>query len=95
MITPIVRQTLLCGLAGAVFAKVYFSGLSWNVQLYVDEGIGLRAGAVHVGRLLLAASMFTLCAMIGAAPLLASFAAFLAMRLIILRRFTLADEVPR
>jgi hypothetical protein len=52
----------------------------------------MKAMTLHLSRLFTAAAMFTLCAKIGAAPLLASFAAFQAMRLIILKRFKPAFE---
>jgi hypothetical protein len=92
MMTPTAIRSVLCGLAGAIFAVAYFSGLAWNVRLYARDGIGMKAMTLHLSRLFTAAAMFTLCAKIGAAPLLASFAAFQAMRLIILKRFKPAFE---
>ena len=75
---------------GALIGAAYFAALAWNVRLYAGQGAGWQALLFHLARLALAVAAFTLCARQGAAPLLASFAGFLALRMIAVNRYPLA-----
>lgn len=77
---------------GALVGAAYFAALGWNVRLYADHGAGWKALLLHLARLALAVAALTLCARQGAAPLLASFAGFLAIRTISVNRYSLALE---
>ena len=75
-----VLAVAMYGLLGAVLGLVYFSGLGWNVRLYVSGDTRCKALAVHVVRLVGIIGIFTLCARQGAAALLTNLAGFLAVR---------------
>ena len=75
---------------GGLIGAAYFAALAWNVRLYTDNGAGWSALLLHLTRLVVAVAAFTLCARQGAAPLLASFGGFLAIRTISVNRYRLA-----
>jgi len=77
---------------GALIGAAYFAALGWNVRLYAGDGAGWQALLLHLSRIAFAIAALTLCARQGAAPLLASFAGFLATRTISVHRFKLAIE---
>ena len=73
---------------GSLIGAGYFTALAWNVRLYVDRSHGMQALLVHLLRLVLAVAAFTLCARQGAAPMIASFVGFLAIRTITINRYS-------
>jgi len=77
---------------GALMGAAYLAALGWNVRLYAAHGGGCKALLLHLSRLALAVAAFTLCARQGAAPMLASFAGFFAIRTISISRFGLVPE---
>ena len=83
------------GALGALIGAAYFAALGWNVALYVGHEAGWKALLLHLSRLAVAVVAFTLCVRQGAAPLLASFAGFLAIRTISLKHYGLVAERDR
>ncbi len=77
---------------GALIGAAYFAALGWNVRLYAGQGAVWKALMLHLARLAVAVAAFTLCARQGAAPLLVSFAGFLAIRMISVNHYRLAIE---
>lgn len=77
---------------GSLIGAGYFGALAWNVRLYVGHTYGRQALLVHLLRLAVAGAAFTLCARQGAAPMIASFMGFLAIRTITINRYGLAAE---
>lgn len=75
---------------GALIGAAYFAALGWNVRLYADRGAGLSALLLRLARLVVAVAVFMHFAKQGAAPLLASFAGFFAIRTISVNRYLLA-----
>ena len=75
---------------GALIGMAYFAALAWNVRLYIGHGAGRNALLLHLLRLAVAVAAFTLCARQGAAPILASFAGFMAIRTISVNHYRLA-----
>jgi F1F0 ATPase subunit 2 len=67
----------------------YFAALAWNVRLYTGHGVGRNALLLHLSRFAVAVAAFTLCARQGAAPMLASFGGFLAIRAISVNHYRL------
>jgi F1F0 ATPase subunit 2 len=92
MIGVVVLRIILYAALGALIGASYFAALAWNVQLYTGHGVGWDALLLHLARLAVAVAAFALCARQGAAPLLASFAGFLAIRTISVNRYRLALE---
>jgi len=92
MIEVIVLRIVPYAILGALIGAAYFAALGWNVRLYVDNGAGWKSLLLHLSRLAAAVAAFTFCARQGAAPLLASFAGFLALRTISINRYRLAFE---
>ena len=90
MIEAIILRTVSYAVLGALIGAAYFSALGWNVRLYADNGAGFSALLLHLARLVVAVAAFTLCAKQGAAPLLASFVGFFAIRMISVNRNLLA-----
>ena len=90
MIEVIILRVVPYAVVGALIGSAYFAALGWNVRLYSDNGAGLSALLLHLARLVVAVAAFTLCARQGAAPLLASFAGFLAIWTISVNRYRLA-----
>jgi F1F0 ATPase subunit 2 len=90
MIETIISCVVPYAALGVLIGAVYFAALAWNVKLYADHGAGLSALLLHLARIVVAVVTFTLCARQGAAPLLASFAGFLAVRTISVNRSRLA-----
>ncbi len=90
MIGAIVLHTVPYAVMGTMIGVAYFAALGWNVRLYADRGAGLNALLLHLARLVVAVAVFTLCAKQGAAPLLASFVGFVAIRTISVNRYLLA-----
>ncbi len=86
MIDLILVRVLPYAALGALLAVAYFSALGWNVRLYVDYGAGWSALLVHIMRLLLIGAAFTLCARLGAFPLLSSVVGFQMMRMAAVNR---------
>ena len=80
MIGVVVVRMAAYAALGALIGMAYFAALAWNVRLYTGHGAGRNALLLHLSRLAVAAAVFTLCAMQGAAPLLANFAGFVAIR---------------
>jgi F1F0 ATPase subunit 2 len=85
----IVRMAVYVAL-GALIGMVYFAALAWNVRLYTGHGAGRNALLLHLARFAVAVAAFTLCARQGAAPMLASFGGFLAIRTIAVNHYRLA-----
>lgn len=85
-------RVLLYGVLGAVLGVAYFSALGWNVRLYVDHGAGWSAVLIHLMRLLVIGTAFTLCVRHGAFPLLSSVAGFQMIRAAAVRQQTRALE---
>ncbi len=80
-------STLVGGALGALTGVAYFAALGWNVRLYARPHPGWAAGAAHLARFALAALCFAAIARDGGAvALLASFAAFLVVRRVAIRR---------
>jgi len=77
---------------GALIGAAYFAALRWNVRLYVGHRARWKTLPLHLSRLGVAVAAFTLCARQGATPLLASFAGFLAVRMISVNRYGLVAE---
>ena len=90
MIGAIVLRIAPYAVLGTLIGVAYFASLGWNVRLYADRGAGLSALLLHLARLVVAVAAFTLCAKQGAAPLLASFVGFFAIRMISVNRYLLA-----
>ncbi len=90
MIELIVLRVVPYAALGALIGAAYFAALGWNVRLYTDNGAGWKSLLLHLARLVVAVAAFTLCARQGAAPLLISFAGFLAIRTISVSRYRLA-----
>lgn len=90
MIEIIASRVVPYAVIGGLIGAAYFAALAWNVRLYTDNGAGLSALLLHLTRSVVAVAAFTLCARQGAAPLLASFGAFLAIRTISVNRYRLA-----
>jgi F1F0 ATPase subunit 2 len=72
---------------GSLIGAGYFAALAWNVRLYVCGADVLQGVLIHLLRLAAAVAAFTLCARQGAAPMLASFVGFLAIRTITIHRY--------
>ncbi|MDG5494276.1 ATP synthase subunit I [Niveispirillum sp. BGYR6] len=73
-------------LTGAGFGWLFFRLLAVNSRLYTAGRVG-PATALHVGRLAGAVLLFVALARLGgAAPLLAAFVGFLAIRPLLIRR---------
>jgi len=72
-------------LAGFVFGLGYFHSLRGVVGLHV-RGRALKAIALQLVRVVIAAAFFVMIARAGFAPLLTSFLGFLASRSIVLHR---------
>jgi F1F0 ATPase subunit 2 len=77
---------------GSLIGTGYLAALAWNVRLYVGLGGGLKALLLHLLRLAVAVAALTLCARQGAAPMIASFVGFLAIRMISVTHYRLAIE---
>jgi len=77
---------------GSLIGAGYFAALAWNVRLYVSHGGGLKALLLHLSRLAVAVVALTLCARQGAAPMIASFVGFMAIRMISVSHYGLATE---
>ena len=77
---------------GALVGAACFTALGWNVRLYTGRGPGWSALLLHLSRLGAVVAAFTLCARQGAAPLLATFAGFLAVRTVLVGRHSFAPE---
>ena len=92
MIGVVVLRIVPYAALGALVGAAYFAALGWNVRLYAGHGAGWKALLLHLSRFGVAVAAFTLCARQGAAPLLASFAGFLAMRTISVNYYRLALE---
>ncbi|MGO9263553.1 MAG: ATP synthase subunit I [Candidatus Binataceae bacterium] len=90
MIRLIVLHTAPYVALGVLIGVGYFAALGWNVRLYAGHGAGWRALLFHLSRLAVAVVAFTLCAKQGAAPLLASFAGFLAARAVSINHYRVA-----
>jgi F1F0 ATPase subunit 2 len=82
MIGSAVLRIVPYGALGGFIGAIYFAALAWNVRLYTGHGSGWKALLLHLSRLSVAITGFTLCARHGAAPVLASFAGFLLIRTI-------------
>jgi len=87
MIRVIVLRMAPYAALGGLIGVIYFVALAWNVRLYAGHGAGWRALIFHLSRLAVAVVAFTLCAKQGAAPLLASFAGFLATRAVSINHY--------
>jgi len=85
------RVASYCAL-GALLGAVHFSMLSLNVRLYAGSGPGFSAALLHLARLLLTATVLTLCARQGASPLLSSVVGFELVRKIAINQATLAFD---
>jgi hypothetical protein len=72
--------------AGVLFGLLYFAGLRRAVECYVGSGNAGRALAFTLARIGGVVAFLTIAAWLGALPLLAAFAGFLAARAIVLRR---------
>lgn len=95
MIGVVVVRMAAYGAVGALIGTAYFAALAWNVRLYTGHGAGRNALVLHLSRLAVAVAAFTLCARQGAAPMLASFAGFLAIRTILVNHYRLAlQRIP-
>jgi len=92
MIGAVVLRIAPYAALGALVGAAYFAALGWNVRLYAGHGAGWKALLLHFSRLAAAVAAFTLCARQGPAPLLASFAGFLAARTISVNHYRLALE---
>ena len=90
MIAVAVVRMAAYGALGALIGMAYFAALAWNVRLYIGHGAGRNALLLHLLRLAIAVAAFTLCAKQGAAPMLASFVGFLAIRVISVNHYRLA-----
>ena len=90
MIGLVVVRMAAYGALGALIGMAYFAALAWNVRLYIGHRTGRNALLLHVLRLAVAVAAFTLCARQGAAPILASFAGFMAIRTISVNHYRLA-----
>ena len=90
MIGVVVVRMAAYGALGALIGMAYFAALAWNVRLYTGHGAGGNALLLHLSRLAVAVAAFALCARQGAAPMLASFGGFLAMRTIWVNHYRLA-----
>jgi F1F0 ATPase subunit 2 len=90
MIGVVVVRTAAYGALGALIGMAYFAALAWNVRLYIGHGAGRNALLLHLLRLAIAVAAFTVCARQGAAPILASFAGFMAIRAISVNHYRLA-----
>ena len=90
MIGVVVVRIVPYAALGALIGAAYFAALGWNVRLYAGHGAGRKALLLHLSRLAVAVAAFTLCARQGAAPMLASFAGFLAIRTISVNHYRLA-----
>lgn len=86
MTSMLLAKALLYLTLGGVLGAAYFSALDWNVRLYAEAGAGWKALQLHLGRLLGAVAVFAILARMGALPLLAAFAGFLAARTIAVSR---------
>ncbi|MGE5148305.1 MAG: ATP synthase subunit I [Candidatus Eiseniibacteriota bacterium] len=75
---------VLFGALGLGLGAVYFGGLYWNVRLFISGG-GLWPVALIGLRFALAGVVFWLAARHGAPALLAAFAGFLVMRVVLLQ----------
>ena len=95
MISVVVLRIVPYAALGALIGAAYFTALGWNVRLYAAHGAGWKALLLHLSRLALAVMAFTLSARQGAAPLLAGFAGFLAMRTISVTHYGLVIERNR
>ena len=89
MIGVVIVRIAAYAALGALIGMAYFVALAWNVRLYTGHGIGRNALLLHLLRLAVAIAAFTLCARQGAAPMLASFAGFLAIRAISVNHYRL------
>jgi F1F0 ATPase subunit 2 len=92
MIGIVFPRIVSCAAFGALIGAAYFAALGWNVWLYTGHGAGWKALLLHLSRLAVAVAAFAFCAEQGAAPLLASFAGFLAIRTISITHYSLALE---
>jgi F1F0 ATPase subunit 2 len=92
MTVAIGLRMVLYAALGVMIGAGYFSALAWNVRLYVDRAGGVKALFLHLVRLAVAAAAFAVCAKRGAAPMIACFVGFLAMRTISINRYRLALE---
>jgi F1F0 ATPase subunit 2 len=77
---------VLFGALGLGLGAVYFGGLYWNVRLFLGGRGGLLPMALVGLRFALAAVVLWLAARHGAPALLAAFAGFLVMRMVLLQR---------
>ncbi len=92
MIGAVVVLIVSYAALGALVGAAYFAVLGWNVRLYAGHGAGSKALLLHLIRLAVAIALFTLLARQGAAPLLTSFAGFLAIRTISVSDYRRAIE---
>ena len=92
MIGVVVVRMAAYGAFGALIGMAYFAALAWNVRLYIGHAAGRNALLLHLLRLAIAVAAFTLCARQGAAPMIASFTGFLAIRTITIIRYGLAPQ---
>jgi NhaP-type Na+/H+ or K+/H+ antiporter len=76
---------LATALTGFAFGLVYFAALKRTVALYGAGRGWLGPTALTLGRLAVAVVLLVLAARLGAVPLLAAFAGFLAARALALR----------
>ncbi len=80
------------GALGVLIGAAYFAALGWNVRLYAGHGAGCRTLLLHLSRVSAAVATFALCARQGAAPLLISFAGFLAIRAVSVNHYRAGFE---
>ena len=88
----IIDCVLPFGALGGLLGALYFLALGWNVRLYAGGGAGWKAPLLHLARLAAVGAAFILCARQGAAQLLSSFAAFEAVRAVVVNRSGLANQ---
>jgi F1F0 ATPase subunit 2 len=91
MIGVVAVRIAAYGALGALIGMAYFAALAWNVRLYTGQALGWNAPLLHLARLGVAVAAFALCARQGAAPMLASFAGFFAIRVISVNHYRSAS----
>lgn len=77
---------MLLALVGFVLGLAYFAALHRTAVLFATGGGWLGLSALTIGRIAAATILLTLAAMLGAAPLIATFLGFLLARAVALRR---------
>ncbi len=81
--TPLLYGAI--GLAGFVFGLLYFAAVQRTATLFAAGSGWLAPAALTIGRIAAAATLLSLAAKLGAASLLAAFAAFILARVVALR----------